>query len=96
MTALSASGSTWNTRPLMPALGIEIEGVDLASVDHAAVKEIDTLFGQHGALLFRDQKLEADALVRFSRYFGDLDEVIQLLSGAGWILEGADIEPLRR
>ena len=64
----------WNIRAITPMLGVEIQGVDLKNIDGAQVAAIEDLFNQHSALLFRDQQLEARDLVRFSGYFGDLDE----------------------
>ncbi len=64
----------WKTRPVTPALGVEVLGVDLKNVDEIKATTIDNLFNQHSALLFRNQRLEARDLVRFSRYFGELDE----------------------
>jgi len=64
----------WNIRPITPVLGVEIEGVDLKIVSELQAATIEDLFNQHSALLFRGQHLEAQDLVRFSRYFGELDE----------------------
>lgn len=64
----------WHIRPLTPVVGVELQGVDLKRVDDRQIAIIDDLFNQHSALLFRDQKLEASDLVRFSQHFGVLDE----------------------
>lgn len=61
-------------RPLTPSVGIEVGGVDLKSVNTAEAAILDGLLNQHSALLFRGQSLAAGDLVRFSRYFGTLDE----------------------
>jgi len=63
----------WALRAITPCLGVEVQGVDLKNVDNVQAQAIEALFNQHCALLFRDQKLEACDLVRFSGYFGDLD-----------------------
>jgi taurine dioxygenase len=64
----------WGLRPIAAALGMEVSGVDLREVDDAQARRIASLFYEHSALLFRDQKLEPAHLVRFSRYLGALDE----------------------
>jgi len=64
----------WEISPITPSLGVELQGVDLKNVDEFQAATIEVFFNQHSALLFRGQRLEAHDLVRFSRYFGDLDE----------------------
>ncbi len=66
--------STWTSRPITSAVGLEIQGIDLKQVGGDEAAEIDRLFGRHGALLFRDQSLEIEDVLRFSRHFGALDE----------------------
>ncbi len=63
----------WTLRAITPCLGVEVQGVDLKNVDKVQAQAIEVLFNQHCALLFRNQRLEACDLVRFSGYFGDLD-----------------------
>lgn len=70
----SPAQSTWTTRPITAAVGLEIEGLDLKRVGGDEAAEIDRLFGRHGALLFRGQSLEIEDVLRFSRHFGALDE----------------------
>jgi len=64
----------WTVRNITPSLGVEVQGVDLKNVDEVQAATIEALFIQHSALLFRGQRLEAHDLVRFSRFFGELDE----------------------
>ena len=64
----------WTVRAITPSLGVEVRGADLKNVDKHQAAAIEDLFIKHSALLFRGQSLEAQDLVRFSRYFGDLDE----------------------
>ena len=55
-------------------LGAEITGVDLArGVDDALFAEITRAFHEHAVLVFRDQTLDTEQHVAFSRRFGDLD-----------------------
>ncbi len=61
------------TRPLHPALGVEIEGVDLAlplaDDDFARIR---AAFNTHSVLLFREQALSQAAHVALARRFGEL------------------------
>jgi taurine dioxygenase len=60
-------------RPLSAAVGAEIRGVDLAQIEEAQFAEVTTAWINHSALLFRGQHLDHDALIAFSRRFGELD-----------------------
>ena len=73
-------GSTATTRddtiaiiPTGAALGAEVRGVDLRDLSEAAFAAIHRAWLDHSVLLFRGQSLDDDALVAFSRCFGDLD-----------------------
>ena len=59
--------------PLTAAVGAEIRGVDLARINAAQFAEIESAWNRHSALLFRGQQLDHDALLGFSRRFGELD-----------------------
>ena len=61
-------------RELTTVLGIEIEDLDLRTADALMVLKIEQLFNQYSAILFRDQRLTPEDLVRFSQHFGNLDE----------------------
>ncbi len=59
--------------PLAPALGAEIEGVDLgAGLDDAVWSEIKQAFLHHQVLFFRDQKLTPGDQVAFAARFGPI------------------------
>ncbi len=61
-------------RPLTNTFGAELQGIDLAADQDAAIIEyVRSLWHKHKLLLFRDQKLEEAQLVRFSRHFGPLE-----------------------
>ncbi|MEL6622172.1 MAG: TauD/TfdA family dioxygenase, partial [Pseudomonadota bacterium] len=60
--------------PISDAVGVAISGVDLKQASQADARAISDLFHQHGAVLFRDQQLDPEDLVRFSSHFGALDE----------------------
>ena len=59
--------------PTGAALGAEVRGIDLASpLSSADLDAIKEAWADHLVLLFRDQKLSDDDLIRFSRNFGFL------------------------
>ncbi|MBV8840235.1 MAG: TauD/TfdA family dioxygenase, partial [Alphaproteobacteria bacterium] len=60
-------------RPVTPAVGAEISGVDLARLAEPEFAQIEHAWNRYGALLFRHQHLNDDHLLAFSRRFGDLD-----------------------
>ena len=60
-------------RPVTPAVGAEISGVNLSRLSDAEFVQIEHAWNRHGALLFRDQQISDDDLLAFSRRFGDLD-----------------------
>jgi taurine dioxygenase len=59
--------------PLTPAVGAEVSGVELASLDDEQFAEIERAWYRYSALLFRNQSLSDDDLLRFSRRLGELD-----------------------
>ncbi len=59
--------------PTGKALGAEIQGVDLRTIDADDFASIHQAWLDHSVLLFRGQKLTDDDLIAFSRKFGDLD-----------------------
>jgi taurine dioxygenase len=59
--------------PTGAALGAEVRGVDLRRLDDAGFAAIHRAWLDHLVLLIRDQKLNDDHLIAFSRRFGDLD-----------------------
>ena len=73
MQQQTRSAATIEVVPISDALGAEIRGVDLASVDAETLKVIHDAWLEHSVLLFRDQTLSDDELADFSRNFGELD-----------------------
>lgn len=59
--------------PTGAALGAEVRGVDLRRIDDAGFAAIHAAWLAHSVLLFRGQSLDTEALIAFSRRFGDLD-----------------------
>ena len=71
-------GPKLSTRPLSPALGIEVRDFDVSRpVDDAASAALGQLVADHGVLLFRNQRIDAETHIAFSRRFGPLQEVAQ-------------------
>jgi taurine dioxygenase len=61
-------------RPISPAIGAEVVGVDLSrELGNAAFDAVHRAFIDHGALFFRDQDLTPASLVAFARRFGSLN-----------------------
>ena len=60
--------------PTGAALGAEVRGVDLRSIDEAAFAAIHRMWLHYQVLLFRDQHLSDQDLIAFSRRFGALDQ----------------------
>jgi taurine dioxygenase len=62
-------------KPLSPALGAEISGIDLRQdLPAATVAEIIDAWHEHLVLLFRNQDLSEDDQIRFARHFGALQK----------------------
>ena len=70
-TTLEKKPSAFAVRPLSPALGAEITGVDLRQPIDATLKQklLDT-WHEHQVILLRNQMLDEDAQVRFAETFG--------------------------
>lgn len=74
MSKAQFSECGWTTSPITTSLGIEVSNIDVSLIDRDMARDLAELFYQHSALLIRGQDLKAEDLVRFSRYFGALDE----------------------
>lgn len=61
------------TRPLSPALGVEVQGLDLReAIDADTADVLRALLRRHHLLLVRDQRLEEASQVRFAELFGPI------------------------
>src|SRR5688572_16354962 len=59
-------------------VGAEVMGTDLArDLDSATFAAIERLFNENGMIFFRGQKLTPDALLAFSRRFGELERHVR-------------------
>ena len=71
VTATQARSATFALRPLSPALGAEISGIDLRDPIVAALRaKLLDAWHEHLIILLRDQVLDEDAQVRFAETFG--------------------------
>ena len=61
-----------DVRPIAGALGAEIHGLALRSIDDAQFDRIHQAFLEHKVIFFRDQALSPDTLKAVGRRFGDL------------------------
>jgi taurine dioxygenase len=63
-------------KPLTPAIGVEIDGVNLrAPIEPATFRLIRQAWHDHAVILLRDQALSQDDQIRFGEYFGELGKV---------------------
>ena len=61
------------TRPIAPALGAEIGGVDLSGpLDDGVISEIRQALLQFGVIFFQGQDITPEQHLAFARRFGDL------------------------
>jgi taurine dioxygenase len=62
-------------KPLSPALGAEIAGVDLSGeLSAETIAAIIDTWHQHLVIVFRGQSLSEDEQIRFARHFGALQQ----------------------
>jgi len=54
-------------------IGVQVHGVNIASLSAAEVDAIKQAWYRHDVLVFRGQRLTDDDLLAFSRHFGELD-----------------------
>src|SRR5580704_49611 len=70
-TTLDKKSAAVTVRPLSPALGAEILGVDLRDpIDATRERQLLDAWHQHLVILLRDQTLDEDSQVRFAETFG--------------------------
>jgi len=58
--------------PLTPRLGVEINGLDVRRMERAGIDELRQLWLRYRVLFLRDQSIDLDDLLHFSRHFGEL------------------------
>jgi taurine dioxygenase len=62
-----------NTRVLLAGLAVEILDVDLRQVDSALTRAIDSLWIEHPVILIRDQLLDEQQQIAFSKGLGEIN-----------------------
>ncbi len=61
-------------RPLTPAIGAEIHGIDLAAPDIGdSIPAIRAALLEYGVVFFREQRLTQEQHIAFARHFGELE-----------------------
>lgn len=65
----------FSTIALHPDFGVEVHGVDLATLDREAFGAIRALFEEHSLLLFRGQELDEASHRRVAELFGPLEDL---------------------
>jgi taurine dioxygenase len=75
MMSSTFAPSSVEVRPLGAAIGADVDGLNLASLDDAAFETIEQAWAEHLVLRFRNQALSDIELMEFSRRFGQLDRV---------------------
>lgn len=68
-----AQFTRFQARPLTPAIGAEIEGVDLAEFDDALIEDLRQALLTYQVIFFRDQDITRAQHIAFARAFGDLE-----------------------
>ncbi len=63
---------TLDVQPVSGALGAEVRGVDLRSLDDGTVAALRAAFNEHQVLFFHDQQLSVEDQLAFGRCFGEL------------------------
>lgn len=65
---------TITTRPLTPAIGVEITGLDLAGpIDDETMAEVRRAWLDHVIAVFPEQEIDDDSQIAFSRRIGELE-----------------------
>ena len=83
----------FTVRPSGAALGADIEGVDLSCpLPRQTVAAIAEAWGAHLVLRFRGQRLDDEALMRFSRHFGELDWAPVIAAARARMADGREVE----
>src|SRR5258708_27342910 len=76
-------GMTLGLRKLHPLFGAEITGVDVGRLADGAFPEIRAAFEEYSLILFRDQDLDDEKQVAFSRRFGPLETTVKANPAGG-------------
>jgi taurine dioxygenase len=78
----STTAARLTVKALTPAIGAEVQGVDLrAPLDTATVAALRQAWHDHAVLLLRDQQLSDEDQIRFGECFGELGRVFSHREG---------------
>ena len=73
---------TLRFEPIHPLFGAEVSGIDLKTpLAPATVAAIDAAMDRYAVLVFRDQPMDQDEQIRFTRQFGPLDVGFKKVAG---------------
>ena len=72
MTATTPAETALQLRPVAPTLGAEIRGLDVRDLDEATFAAVQRAFAAHRLLVFKDQSLSPEELMRFGERWGEL------------------------
>ncbi len=61
-----------NIRPVAPACGAEVFGLDLANPPVGAMRRVADALARHAVLFFRDQRITPEQQLEVTRRFGDI------------------------
>lgn len=72
---------------LTPAIGTELVGIQLTSLDNAQKDELARLVSERGVVFLRDQEMDAHEQVAFGAYFGELHihQMAGIIPGLPWL-----------
>lgn len=65
--------SRFEARPISPAIGAELIGVDLREVDDTLIAEVRAALLAYKVVFFRDQQITRDQHIAFAHAFGELE-----------------------
>ncbi|MBT5602079.1 MAG: TauD/TfdA family dioxygenase [Gammaproteobacteria bacterium] len=58
---------------VLEGVGAEVSQIDLNELADSEIDDVKTAFAEHGLLFFRDQDIDEQAHLRFSRIWGDIN-----------------------
>ena len=64
--------SAFEVKPIAGALGAELSGIDLATINDEGFADVHKALLEHSVVFFRDQKLTPALQTEFARRFGDI------------------------
>lgn len=65
---------TLSTSAIHPRFGVQVDGIDLSTIDTAQFADLRALFETHSVLLFRNQEMDDAAHIRLAEMFGPIED----------------------